>query len=383
MVGRSKSVHRRRGRRFFHSARAACLLMLDSLGARFGAKAVAAVATATERRLSESIAARHSGDKLWWRGREAALLAVGTMNDTILASIERAREKGVAAPFDIATFLTTIIDTDLHESTAASVPFLRGRALWVAARLSREIPPDVANTVLRASVGSLAPNLAAPLRIGACRAIAEFLPIAKKEVTAPYIGDVYTGLGNLLVDAGEETLHLILEAMLVLIKADDTAAAAWLGALAPAVLKIWAEYVRDPLVSADTSEVFEALAAIPACQAPLHAMLVPTLSRILASPNEQPEMLVEATLDLLTIILRPATVTEAKSTHEACFKYVCGLILHSDDAGVMQGASEALRAFLRAGKEDMLAWGSGDTSIGGGDVLQAMFRGVSVCWIPI
>ena len=191
MVGRSKSVHRRRGRRFFH-VRAACLLMLDSLGARFGAKAVAAVATATERRLSESIAARHSGDKLWWRGREAALLAVGTMNDTILASIERAREKGVAAPFDIATFLTTIIDTDLHESTAASVPFLRGRALWVAARLSREIPPRVANTVLRASVGSLAPNLAAPLRIGACRAIAEFLPIAKKEVTAPYIGDVYT-----------------------------------------------------------------------------------------------------------------------------------------------------------------------------------------------
>ena len=361
----------------FSTVRAACLLMLDSLGARFGAKAVAAVATATERRLGESIAARHSGDKLWWRGREAALLAVGTMNDTILASIERAREKGVAAPFDIATFLTTIIDTDLHESTAASVPFLRGRALWVAARLSREIPPDVANTVLRASVGSLAPNLAAPLRIGACRAIAEFLPIAKKEVTAPYIGDVYTGLGNLLVDAGEETLHLILEAMLVLIKADDTAAAAWLGALAPAVLKIWAEYVRDPLVSADTSEVFEALAAIPACQAPLHAMLVPTLSRILASPNEQPEMLVEATLDLLTIILRPATVTEAKSTHEACFKYVCGLILHSDDAGVMQGASEALRAFLRAGKEDMLAWGSGDTSIGGGDVLQAMFQAAS------
>ena len=361
----------------FGNVRAACGLMLDSLGERFGVKAVAALWNASNRRLAESISAQQTGDSMWWRPREAALLAVGTMNEVVLSSLERAQEKGKPPPFDIAAFMKTVIENDLHESTAASAPFLRGRALWVTARLSSGVPTEMADAILRASVSSLAPGLAPPLRIGACRAIAEFLPIAKKEVTTPYIGEIYKGLGNLLVDAGEETLHLILEAMLVLIKADSDAAAAWLSALAPAVVKIWAEYVRDPLVSADTTEVFEALAEIPACQAQLHTMLVPTLSHILASPSEQPEMLVEATLDLLTIILRPASPETAKATHDVCFKYVCGLIMQSDDAGVMQGASETLRAFLRAGKENMLEWGSGDPTVGGGDVLRAMFEAAS------
>ena len=276
----------------FGNVRAACGLMLDSLGERFGVKAVAALWNASNRRLAESISAQQTGDSMWWRPREAALLAVGTMNEVVLSSLERAQEKCKPAPFDIAAFMKTVIENDLHESTAASAPFLRGRALWVTARLSSGVPTEMADAILRASVSSLAPGLAPPLRIGACRAIAEFLPIAKKEVTTPYIGEIYKGLGNLLVDAGEETLHLILEAMLVLIKADSDAAAAWLSALAPAVVKIWAEYVRDPLVSADTTEVFEALAEIPACQAQLHTMLVPTLSHILASPSEQPEMLV-------------------------------------------------------------------------------------------
>ena len=106
-------------------------------------------------------------------------------------------------------------------------------------------------------------------------------------------------------------------------------------------------------------------------------MLVPTLSHILASPSEQPEMLVEATRDILTIILRPAAPETAKATHDVCFKYACGLIMQSDDAGVMQGASETLRAFLRAGKENMLEWGSGDPTVGGGDVLRAMFEAAS------
>ncbi|CEG01392.1 Armadillo-type fold [Ostreococcus tauri] len=361
----------------FSNVRAACGLMLDSLSNRFGPKCVGALASAAEKRMVESISARQSGDAKWWRAREATLLAVGTLNDAIVASAQKARETGKPAPLDVAAFVKAVIDTDFHESTALSAPFLRGRALWMCARLSSAVPPAMAETVLSCSVSSMAPDLPPPLRIGACRAMAEFLPLAKREVMAPYVGEIYKGLGGLLVEAGEETIHLILEAMHVLIKADAEAAAAWLGALTPAVVKIWGEYVRDPLISADACEVFEALAAIPACQPQLHATLVPTLSHILASPSEQPDMLVEATLDLLTIILRPAGLAEAKATHNACFKYVCGLIMHSDDAGVMQGAAETLRAFLRAGKESMLEWGTGNENVGGGDVLRAMFEAAS------
>lgn len=358
----------------FSTLRASCGLMLDSLCLQFGPKAVTALADVANRRMSESIAARNAGDEKWWRIREATLLAVGTMSDAITTSAERAQQKGLPVPFDLSAFLQTVIDVDLHESTAQSAPFLRGRALWVAARVSSGVPANMAGTILSASVQSLAPGLAAPLRIGACRAIAEFIPLAKPDVLAPHIGNMYKGLGGLLGEVSEETLHLVLEALLVLIKADGAAASAWLNALAPATVKIWAEHVTDPLLSADTCEIFEALAAVPTCQPQLHSMLVPTLAQVLSAPDSQPPMLVEATLDLLAIILRPAELAEAKATHEACFKYVHGLIMRGDDAGVMQGAAECLRAFLRAGNESMLEWGTGDASIAGGDVLRAMFE---------
>ena len=358
----------------FSTLRAACGLMLDSLSNRFGSSAVVALANAANRRMTESIAARIAGDQKWWRLREATLLVVGTMSDVVVSSAARAQKKGEPPPFDLASFLQTVFEVDLHESTALGAPFLRGRALWVAARVSVGVPQHMAGTVLAAAVRSLAPGLAAPLRIGACRAFAEFIPLTKPEVFAPHVRDIYTGLGMLLGESTEETLHLVLEALLVLIKADGAAAAAWLNALVPATLNIWAAHVTDPLLSADTTEIFEALAAVPACQPQLHAMLVPTLARVLASPDDQPDMLVEATLDLLTVILRPAGITEAKATHDACFRYVYALVMYRDDVGVMQGAAECMRAFLRAGNESMLEWGTGDNAVGGGDVLRAMFE---------
>jgi hypothetical protein len=361
----------------FSTVRAACGLMLDSLCDRYGTKAIKALTEAANRRMSEAIAMQQAGDANWWKGREASLLAIGTLSEGILGSAKNAQGKGKTPPLDIAAFMANVLEVDLHDSTAAAAPFLRGRALWVTARLAGGVPPHMADAVLKASVRSLAPGLAPPLRIGACRAIAESLSMAKPEVLAPYVGEIYNGLGALLGDAGEETLHLVLEGLNAIIKADNTAAAQWLGALVPAVVKIWAQYVCDPLISADTTEVFEALAAIPSCRPQLHAILVPTLSHILAAPSEQPDMLVEATLDLLTVIVRPAETAEAKATHGVCFKYVVGLILHSDDTGILQGAAETLRAFLRAGKEDMLEWGSGDASVGGGDVLRAMFEAAS------
>ena len=152
----------------------------------------------------------------------------------------------------------------------------------------------------------------------------------------------------------EETLHLVLEAMLVVVKADDAAAAAWSGALAPATLRVWAEKVADPLLAADARDVLEALAAVPACLPSLHLLAVPTLAAVLAAPDAQPPMLVESSLDLLCVLLRPAAAAEARSAHAACFRHVVALAVGSDDVGVLQSAADCLRAFLRSGGEESL-----------------------------
>ena len=164
----------------------------------------------------------------------------------------------------------------------------------------------------------------------------------------------------------------MLEAILVVVKCDDEAAAAWSGALAPATLRVWAAKVADPLLAADARDVLEALAAVPACLPSLHQLAVPTLSGVLAAPDRQGPMLVESTLDLLGGLLKPAAKAEARAAHAACFRHVVALAVTSDDAGVLQSAAECLRAFLRSGGVESLAWGvDGTGGEGRGEVLRS------------
>ena len=68
----------------------------------------------------------------------------------------------------------------------------------------------------------------------------------------------------MLQEFNEETLHIALETLTVVIKADAQAAAAWEHRVSPAVLQVWAAHVADPLIALDSTDVLQALAANPA-----------------------------------------------------------------------------------------------------------------------
>lgn len=72
------------------------------------------------------------------------------------------------------------------------------------------------------------------------------------------------GLGRLLQDFSEETLHIVLETLTAVIRADAAAAAAWEPRVSPALLRLWAANVSDPLIALDATEAIQALAANPA-----------------------------------------------------------------------------------------------------------------------
>ena len=59
-------------------------------------------------------------------------------------------------------------------------------------------------------------------------------------------------------------LHIVLETLTVVIRADAQAAAVWESHVSPAVLRLWAANVSDPLLVLDTAEVLQSLAANPA-----------------------------------------------------------------------------------------------------------------------
>ena len=377
-----------------------CGLLLDELCDRFGDVALVSLSTAASRRLQESEELRLKQDSDWWKGREATMLAVGVVADFALDNEAAAKEENKQANFSTIAFLHSVLERELTEGSGvnASNSFLVGRALWVAAKLAPGAPPSAAAAVLCASVGALAASAEAPLRVGACRALAQYVPVAPMESLRPLLGPIYQGLGGLL-ESHEQTraneqaqnaqsnaqtnvaypgdsddddsLHLVLEAMLVVVRADDEAAAAYNNALAPATLRLWASRVADPLLSATARDVLEALANIPACLPSLLTLAVPTLASVVQNPNGQPPMLVESSLDVMCVLLRPAPCggDTAKACHAACFAAVTQLAMTSDDVGVLQSAAECLRAFLRSGGTNSLAWGVDGS--GNGEVLRS------------
>lgn len=72
------------------------------------------------------------------------------------------------------------------------------------------------------------------------------------------------GLGRLLQEFSEETMHLLLETLVVVVRGDAQTAAAWEPHLSAAVLQLWAANVTDPLLSVDALDVLQALADNPA-----------------------------------------------------------------------------------------------------------------------
>ena len=180
-------------------------------------------------------------------------------------------------------------------------------ALWTASRLAAAASAEGANAILDASVNALNDQSAQfPVKIGACRSLIAFVPMVIKstqkskkdekeegeqhQISAEdqvkvqkllsRLGDVYQGLGHLLTDATEEALVLILEALLIVVNCDGALALQWLSLLAPAIMRIWAENVRDPFLGATARDVIQALANQPKCNAELTQLLVPELASV-------------------------------------------------------------------------------------------------------
>jgi len=378
----------------YQSVRATSAIFLATTSAKFPKLFYGVFAEVVAERFALSFEEQKNNDENWWRSREAALLAVGSVSDELVEQDKEARGKGMAPAFDCNAFLNEIIRSEFTSTPTSSStnPFLKGRALWAASRLAAAASAEGANAILDASVNALNDQSAQfPVKIGACRSLIAFVPMAikstqqnnkkneagegeqhpisaedqvKVQKLLSRLGDVYQGLGQLLADATEEALVLILEALLIVVNCDGDAALQWLSLLAPAIMRIWAENVRDPFLGATARDVIQALANQPKCNAKLTQLLVPELARVFQTPNEQPEMLVEASLDILACLLK-ACVDEnvARGAFAATFENVATFAKTSDDVGVVQNALDAMKAFLRAAKgEAILTWGGSDPS---------------------
>lgn len=140
---------------------------------RYPEEMVAAVNDVAQARLAEGLQLKAAGHERWWRLREATLAALSTQLGRGLlddgdsdGGDGRARGgRGGAFPvpegLDVRAILSSVLEHDLQPRDTP--PFLRGRALWVAAKLASALPE-----VRGLCMGSRVPVLACLLDLGGC-----------------------------------------------------------------------------------------------------------------------------------------------------------------------------------------------------------------------
>ncbi|XP_077222247.1 ARM repeat superfamily protein isoform X1 [Tasmannia lanceolata] len=335
-----------------YSCRVSGILLLEEVVTAYGAEGVDAIIEAAQKRFNESCQAKIAGSTDWWRLREAVIFALFSLSESLSDGLFPESSKVILGSF-LEQMLIEIAGTGVHE-----YPFLHARAFSAVSKLSSVvIRQEVLEQFLCASIKAIAVNVPPPVKVGACRVISHLLPESNQSILQSQILSLLSSLTDLLKQASDETLHLVLEALQAAVKAGQEVSASVEQIISPIILNMWVEHVSDPFICVDIVEVLEAIKYAPGCMRPLISRILPYIGPILEKPQQQPTGLAAASLDLLTMLLKNAPIDIVKIMYDVCFNHAVQIILQSDDHSEMQNATECLAAFVLAGKQELLDWG--------------------------
>ncbi|KAH9772089.1 Importin N-terminal domain-containing protein [Citrus sinensis] len=360
-----------------YSCRVSGALLLEEVVSYCGREGIDAIIDAASKRFNESQQEKAAGSTVWWRMREATLFALAFLSEQLLEA-EVSGLTSVRLGELLEQMITEDIGTGVHQ-----YPFLYARIFASVARFSSAISDGVLEHFLSAAITTIAMDVPPPVKVGACRALSELLPKANKGNFQPQMMGLFSSLADLLHQARDETLHLVLETLQAAIKAGFLTASME-PMISPLILNIWALHVSDPFISIDAIEVLEAIKCSPGCIHQLASRILPYVGPILNNvwlPQQQPDGLVAGSLDLLTMLLKAicdaivqsASTDVVKAAYDVCFDAVIRIILQSEDHSEMQNATECLATFISGGRQLMLVWG-GDSGFTMRSLLDAASR---------
>ncbi|KAL1807817.1 hypothetical protein ACET3Z_024807 [Daucus carota] len=332
-----------------YSCRVSGSLLLEEIISSCGTEGIHAIVEAARKRFVESQQEKASGSSGWWRMREANLLALTSLSEQEISLLP-----GCTLGNLLEQILSEDMATGVHE-----YPFLYARMFSTVANFSTVINNDIVEQFLYAAIKTIGLDVPPPVKVGACRALTQLLPDANIVTILPHFVNLFSSLIDLLKQASDETMHLVLETLQAGVEAghESTEFSSIEPLISPVILGMWALHVSDPFVSIDALEILEAIKNAPGCVHPLVSRILPYIGPILNRPQQQPDGLVAGSLDLVAMLLKNAPSDVVKAVYDVSFDPVVRIVLQSDDHSEMQNATQCLAAFLYCGKEDLLSWG--------------------------
>lgn len=274
-----------------YSPRTAAVDLFDEMVEVFGNDGLTAVVSAASAKMQEAAARMQAQNPHWWKLREAAELALGTIADELIDQ----QMQGVRI-LDIETMLRSVLVQDLDVNCvfhsvafilmSAATEFLRGRALWLSSRLAGGASVDLWGPYVGCAVQALSTTSPIPVRVSACRALAKFCPRIDKQQLAPLLPAIIQGVAALANQGGEELLTLVLEVLTRLAKLNPEVTAQFESALSVLALSTWSAHSEDATLTDDAVELMDVLAANPMIRDNIRARCAPAIMQIMQEPEK-------------------------------------------------------------------------------------------------
>ncbi|KMZ71141.1 Importin beta-2 subunit family protein [Zostera marina] len=303
--------------------------LLEGIVHVFGTKGINSLIKASVTHYKNSCESKLKGSIYWWQVHEACLFALSSIADSLLEE----QSSGLNTEG-----LTTLLHQMLMEDKEIghTYPFLHARAFVTVAKFSTMINDSLKEHFIYAAVQAISTNTPPPVKADACQALIHLLPESKPEFIQVHIIGLLSSLSDLLNQATEETLHLVLETLQAAVKAGREQSASIEPILSPIVLNKWVQVVSDPFISIDALDVLEEIKNAPGCFRSFASRILPSIASILEQPLHQPEGLIAGSFDLLSMLLKNAPTDVVNAVFDTCFISVIRIILQSNDHSEMQ-----------------------------------------------
>jgi hypothetical protein len=206
-----------------------------------------------------------------WRARESAELIVGNVAGELAGANRALRDTNGATlvQFNPIEFIENVLVPDVGESQP---PFLSARALWCAAQFTSDMPISLVAPFLQYCSQALSnADAAEPVLVMATKAIHKFCVSLgnsrrhEASVVHELMPGIISGLATRFVDASENQLVQLVDALTVVQRVDTAATAQLAPQVLPYVLAVWSKNTNDSLMDDAVQDCVRSFTTVPTC----------------------------------------------------------------------------------------------------------------------
>lgn len=338
----------------FWGARSSGSMLLDTIVEVYGPKGLQTISTAVQTKIGEAEAAYCNKDDLYWRHMESGILAVGDLSEYLKEKRNKSFLDGDQIALNPNLLLPAVFQNDKFNQT--STPLLLARLFWYSGKFASHLSTSTRRRVLECISRCLvAPGLKPPIYGGIFQAMAPMIMHCEPVEVVSISQHLMPHLCEMLRNATEETLHLLLVTIDAIIQKDQGASMSSMRAVIPIVMRIWVDNFNDPLVGEDSFALLKTIASAPHGFDEMKTAAMPTVKAILESQGTMP-LLTSNAINLLVAIMS-TNLKDEVSTVVREFGPVCLQVLQkSDDDEVIASTSAFLRTALQIGGMESFSW---------------------------